>query len=199
MFNQTMYNQNNRAIYYSVLLHLVLFGSFVVWEKFNFDNNVFAPDDQINLLNVKLEFEEFIMPSNVIESPVEQTLTPDINDAVEEAIDIKPSQIMIKEPSPKPKVKPKQSYDYSRIVENHIRQQLKDKFNVSYSLNSNITVTVNKNGKIINYSLELVTDKALRNSLKKAIDEMPPAPLPPFANSGIESKKYEIVLFPIEH
>ena len=190
MFKTFIYKQDNKTIYLSVFLHLAFFCLIMFMENAILRRIMHIKVNQVNFLEVKLEFEELAMPVQNIENNIQQPLIPD---KVKDAEEFKVSNVSVKDVpiSKKKKELPK----YEQLLSHHFEKVM----NISFPDKTliPITIVVDKRGNILSYEFNSkFKDNDFKNALIKRIKMANPVPTPPHANTSRKTASYLIYLMP---
>jgi TonB C terminal len=192
MFKSFISKSDNKTIYLSVFLHLAFFCVIMLMENAILKRLAHIQLNQVNFIDVKLEFEELALPAKSIESKSQQPLIPD---EAKEAEELKVADLSIKN-AQVPK-KPKELPRYEQLLSHHFKNLIKSKVIFPDKNPVTILIEVNKQGNIISY--EFTPDLAnttFKNALIEKIKLADPVPIPPHANANKETAKYLIDLLP---
>lgn len=187
-----MSKSDNKAVYLSIFLHLAFFCIVMLMENAILKRLVYIKTNKVPFLEVKLEFEELILPLTSIETKVKQPLIPD---EIGEAEELKISSSAVKDVRVSPKVKELPKYE--QLLSHHFKNLIKNKLKFPDKNPITILIEVNKQGNIISY--EFTPDLAntpFKNALIERIKLADPVPVPPYANTKQETAKYLIDLLP---
>ncbi len=176
MFKSFISKSDNKTIYLSVFLHLAFFCFIMLMENAILKNLTLLQAKQVSFMDVKLEFEELVLPTKSVESKSQQPLIPD---EAKDGEELNVSELSMKNTPAQPK-KAKEMPTYIQLLSLHFQQLIKGKVNYPDDKPLSIKIKINKLGNIISYEfIPPITNIELKNALIEKIKLADPVPIPP--------------------